>query len=158
MKIDDEFVTVADVGLSTSTEGPISNTGSVPLIRVDRGTVGSIAQSHVLLVAEHRGSFNIVDSDIVFTQAPSGRGALEVDESNIVEINSEFGRIFLQKEYDDIRIYDDMNYLFDGISNEYPITSVGSTIPEIENGSGLLLINDVYQTPTTDNNQGNNYL
>ena len=160
LKIEDEFVTIVDVGLSTSTEGPISNTGSVPLIRVDRGTVGSTASIHTNgTTAElYRGSFNIVDSDVVFTQAPSGKGALELNEGNIVEINSEFqGRIFLQKEYDEIKIYDDMNYLFDGISNEYPITSVGSTISEIENGSGLLLINDVYQTPTTDNNQGNNY-
>ena len=28
---------------------------------------------------------------------------------------------------------------------------------EIENGSGVVIINDVYQTPTTSNNEGNNY-
>ena len=28
---------------------------------------------------------------------------------------------------------------------------------EVENGSGVLIINDIYQTPTTDNNEGNNY-
>ena len=39
----------------------------------------------------------------------------------------------------------------------FPLTSLGSTFTEVENGNGALLINDIYQTPTTDNNLGNNY-
>ena len=30
-------------------------------------------------------------------------------------------------------------------------------VTKIENGSGVLIINDIYQTPTTENNEGNNY-
>jgi hypothetical protein len=155
-----EFVKIDNVGFGTGTEGPINNTGTTPLIRVERGVVGSIATSHTQGASMdlYRGSYNLVASDIIFTEAPSGKGALTVNENNLVEFNSSFqGRTFLQREYDKIAVFDDISDKFDGETSAFTLTSAGSTINEIENGSGLLLINDIYQTPTTDNNEGNNY-
>jgi len=160
LRIDEEILNIVDVGFSTSSVGPISNTGSIPLVEVQRGSVGTLAATHSNQSEAKllKGSYNIVESDIVFTQAPSGKGNLNINESNMVDLNSTFqGRTFLQKEYDQIKIYDDISNQFDGISNKYEITFNGQQVDEIENGSGILLINDVYQTPTTENNEGNNY-
>ena len=46
LKIDDEFMRVDNVGLGTTAGGPITNTGSVPLVNANRGFVGTIATSH----------------------------------------------------------------------------------------------------------------
>ncbi|AIX42893.1 baseplate wedge initiator [Synechococcus phage ACG-2014f] len=158
--IDEEYLKIDNVGLSTSQTGPISNTGTIPLIEISRGVVGSSATSHTSGsdLDLYRGSFNIVESDVVFTEAPAGRGEININESNLVQVNSSFqGRTFLQREYDQIALFDDISDLFNGSDYEFNITSAGSTIGEIENGSGVLTINDIYQTPTTDNNAGNNY-
>ena len=158
--IEDEFVVIDNVGLGTTAAGPINNSGDVPLLEVKRGTVGSAATDHALgtPMELYRGSYNLVGSDIIFTEAPSGKGSFSINESNLVEFNSDFqGRTFLQKEYDQIVVLDDISDQFDGETSSFTLTSAGSTTNEIENGSGLLLINDIYQTPTTANNEGNNY-
>ena len=160
LQVDKEYMRIKNVGFGTEPDGPINNIGSFPLIEVERGVVGSAATDHVVGAAMtlYRGSYNLVGSDIIFTEAPSGKGALSINESNLVELNSSFqGRTFLQKEYDTIAVFDDISDEFDGKSNEFRLTSAGSTTGEIQNGSGVLIINDIYQTPTTDNNQGNNY-
>ena len=166
LKIGEEYVRLKNVGFGTQNGGPIDNTGNVPLIEVQRGIVGSISTSHAAgsPMALYRGSFNIVDSSVFFTEAPSGRGDAQLNQSNLVEINSSFqGRTFLQREYDQIALLDDISDSFDGDTNTFTLTSAGSSIGagrtfgEIENGSGVLIINDIYQTPTTDNNEGNNY-
>ena len=166
MQAEEEFVIIENIGFAESPTGPITNTGPFPLIQVERGTVGTAATDHAsgIDLALYRGSYNIVESDIVFTEAPNGRGQLNLNESNIVVTNSSFqGRVFLQREYDQIAVYDDISDQFDGQTPFFDVTSRGAnvgtgTVGEIENGSGLLLINDIYQTPTTDNNQGNNYV
>ena len=165
-RVADEYVIVDNVGFATNSDGPIGNFGTIPLIEVQRGAVGSISTSHPIGIGMtlYRGSYNIVESDVIFTEAPSGKGPQSINQSNLVEINSSFqGRVFLQKEYDLIDVYDDISNEFDGKKNTFTLTSLGSTIGfgksdgEIENGSGVLIINDIYQTPTTDNNEGNNY-
>ena len=44
--VDNEYLKVTNVGLGTSTAGPITNSGSVKLVEVDRGFVGSSAATH----------------------------------------------------------------------------------------------------------------
>lgn len=158
--VDKEYLKIDNVGFATLATGPISNSGSFPLIDVSRGTVGTAATDHTAgsELDLYRGSFSIVESDVIFTEAPAGRGELNINEQNLVQVNSSFqGRTFLQKEYDQIKLFDDISDLFNGIDFQFNITSTGSTIAEVENGSGVLTINDIYQTPTTDNNAGNNY-
>ena len=160
LKIEEEYVKIENVGLSTSLNGPITNTGTIALIDTERGVVGTAATDHGSSIGAilYRGSYNIVESDIVFTEAPDGKGPVAINESNIVETNADFqGRVFLQKEYDQIAVFDDYSDFFDGVTNTFPITKVGADVDEVENGSGVLIINDIYQTPTTENNEGNNY-
>ena len=158
--VDKEYVKIDNIGFGTANVGPISNSGTVPLIDITRGVVGSAATDHVngSELDLYRGSFNIVESDVVFTEAPSGRGEININESNLVQVNSSFqGRTFLQKEYDKIVLFDDLSDKFNGQDFEFNLTSLGSTVSEVENGSGVVILNDIYQTPTTDNNAGNNY-
>ena len=158
--IEEEYVRIDNVGFSTSVDGPINNTGSVPLIDATRGVVGSAATDHLTGIGAtlFRGSYNIVESDIIFTEAPSGKGPVSINESNLVETNADFqGRVFLQKQYNQIAVFDDFSDEFNGITNTFEITKIGEDVQRIENGSGILIINDIYQTPTTENNEGNNY-
>ena len=161
MYIDEtEYVTINNVGFATTSTGPITNSGTFPLIEVERGTLGSIATSHTTATGMelYKGTFNIVESDIVFVEAPAGRGDQEINQSNIVEVNASFqGRTFLQKQYDEITVFDNIANQFDGITNTFKLTSVGSTFPEVANGNGALVINDIYQTPSSTNNPDNNY-
>ena len=161
MHIDEtEYVTINNVGFATVPEGPITNSGTFPLIEVERGTLGSIATSHTITTGMelYKGTFNIVESDIIFVEAPAGRGDQEINQSNIVEVNASFqGRTFLQKEYDEITIFDNISNQFNGIKNTFTLTSVGGTFPEVANGNGALVINDIYQTPSAENNPDNNY-
>ena len=158
--IEEEYVRIDNVGFSTSVDGPINNTGNIPLIDATRGVVGSAATDHLTGIGAtlFRGSYNIVESDIIFTEAPDGKGPISINESNLVETNADFqGRVFLQKQYDQIAVFDDFSDNFDGITNTFEITKIGEQVPIVENGSGVLIINDIYQTPTTENNEGNNY-
>ena len=158
--IEEEYVRIDNVGFATSVDGPINNTGTVPLIDVTRGVVGSAATDHLTGIGAtlFRGSYNIVESDIIFTEAPDGKGPISINESNLVETNAEFqGRVFLQREYNQIAVFDDYSDQFDGITNTFEITKIGQDVQRVENGSGILIINDIYQTPTTENNEGNNY-
>ena len=156
----EEYVTINNVGFGTDPNGPITNTGTFPLIEVDRGTMGTIATSHTSSTGMElfKGNFNIVESDVVFVEAPTGRGSQEINQSNIVEVNAKFqGRTFLQREYDEITVFDNISNSFNGIRNTFSLTSAGGTFPEVANGNGALIINDIYQTPSTENNPGNNY-
>ena len=158
--VEEEYVRIDNVGFSTSVDGPINNTGTVPLIDVTRGVVGSAATDHLTGIGAtlFRGSYNIVESDIIFTEAPDGKGPISINESNLVETNADFqGRVFLQREYNQIAVFDDFSDNFNGIRNTFEITKIGEDVQRIENGSGILIINDIYQTPTTENNEGNNY-
>ena len=158
--VDDEFVLIDNVGFSTQANGPISNTGTFPLVEVERGAVGSISTSHSSGTPAYlyRGTYNLVESDIIFTQAPNGSGPQQLNESNLVVTNSQFqGRIFLQKNYDKTAVFDDISSQFDGTTNQFALTSGGLSTGGVENGGGVMIINDVYQTPTTANNEGNNY-
>ena len=92
MKIDNEFVKVDAVGLGTTTAGPISGGGSVNLIKLERGFVGTAASTHTdgSTIRLFRGSYNMTRSKIHFTEAPRGNAAEVVDESNIPYFKSKF--------------------------------------------------------------------
>ena len=46
IKINDEYMEITNVGLGTTSVGPISETGTVNLIEVNRGYIGSSATNH----------------------------------------------------------------------------------------------------------------
>ena len=163
LKIDDEYMEVSNVGLGTTNVGPITNTGSENLVLVKRGFVGTSATSHTdtTTVRVYKGAFNIVDSTIHFTDAPRGNPQIDKTDSNLDYETSDFtGRVFLRSDYTGNQIYDDISDEFTGIGRTFTLlvggantTGLGST-----GGSGIVFVNNIFQTPTTDNNRSNNYV
>ena len=155
--VDDEYMKVTNVGLGTTSTGPIIKTGNIKLVELDRGVVGSSASAHSnsATVSVFRGSFNIVDDEIHFSEAPRGNPQIDRTESNLnFETSSFGGRVFLQSNYDDNKIYDDISNQFTGIGRTYSLTVGGANTSGIgtDGGRGLVFINNIYQSPKTDNN------
>ena len=160
LKIDNEFLKVNSVGLGTTSVGPITGTGSFNIIESTRGFVGSSATSHTdgTEVRVYLGAFNIVGSKAYFTESPRGNTAELIDDSNIAHVRSSFGgRVYLRQDYSTNQIYDNISKSFTGIGKTYTLTVQGINTTGIETGSGVLFINNVFQTPSTLNNIGNNY-
>lgn len=161
VRIDDEYLKVINVGLATHPNGPITGIGPYPLIQVERGSAGSIATSHTDATEArvYRGSYNIIRDSIYFTEAPKGVGDNNRrDNRNLLLTKSSFsGRVFLRNDYSKNLIYDDMSDKFTGIAQTFGITHRGEDVDYVEPGSGILFINEIFQTPTTENNEGNNY-
>lgn len=164
LKVDNEYMKVVNVGLGTTNVGPITYSGSIPLVKVERGFVGSAATNHndSSTVDLYRGSFNIVGNQIHFTNAPKGSIADQVRENldNLPEPRSFFnGRVFLRSDYSDNVVYDNISERFTGIDNTYPLSIQGiSTVGfGSTGGNGVVFINGIFQSPTTENNSDNNY-
>ena len=161
LKIDDEFMKVSAIGLGTQKIGPITGIGTYKLLGVERGFVGTSASSHLdgSLSRIYKGSFNIVGKTIHFTGSPKGSGLLDLNDSNLPKPTSTFnGRVFLRQKYDGNLIYDDISQKFNGIGQTFRLSISGVNTSGIQTGSGISLLNGIYQTPTTENNSGNNYL
>ena len=160
LKVDNEFVKVNAVGLGTTTIGPITGTGSFNVVKTERGFVGTLATTHTdgSTIRVFQGSYNMTRSKIHFTEAPRGNTQELVDKSNIPFTKSTFnGRVYLRNDYATNQIYDDITRQFTGIGATYRLTVGGANTTGIETGSGLVFINNMFQTPTTDNNAGGNY-
>jgi hypothetical protein len=163
LKVDNEYMKVISVGFGTTSIGPITNAGSFSLVEVSRGFVGSSATTHqdtVGIATIYTGSYNIVGSKIFFAEAPRGNPQLNIDRGNLSYETSDFsGRVFLRNDYSTNQIYDDLSYKFTGIGRTFTLTSQGINTVGLGStgGNGILFINGVFQTPTTDNNPKNNF-
>jgi hypothetical protein len=164
LKIDDEYVRVENVGLGTTSIGPITFTGNIPLVEVTRGFVGSIAGIHTdtSIARVYRGSYNISGNKIYFTQAPRGNqlDLIGPDENALPRERATFsGRVFLRQDYTSNQIYDDISDQFTGIGQTFILTSQGINTVGLgtSGGNGIVFINSIFQSPTTLNNSGNNY-
>ena len=155
--VDNEYLKVTNVGNGTTTAGPIVNSGSVKLVEVDRGFVGSSAATHTnsTNVQLYRGSFNIVDDEIHFTEPPRGNPQIDKTGSNLdFETSSFNGRVFLKSNYNNNKVYDDISDKFTGIGRTFTLTVGGANATGIgtDGGNGLVFVNNIYQSPKTDNN------
>lgn len=164
LRIDDEYVYVTNVGFGTTSVGPITFSGDFPLVEVDRGSVGSSSTSHNdgTSVRVYRGSYNIVKNKINFANSPRGNSYFvdPLDFSNLKRSTSKFdGRVFLRNNYSTNKIYDDISDNFTGFDSDYIITSQGINTIGLgtAGGNGILLINGIFQPPTTENNSNNNF-
>ena len=159
--IDNEYMKVINVGLGTTNIGPISGLGTIPLVNVYRGVVGSSATSHLdsAAVRVYKGSYNISGSQIHFVDPPHGNLISAVDSGNLPYLKSTFnGRVFLRSDYTNNTLYDDISNQFTGIGQTYTLTTQGiNTIGLGTIGNGIVLINGIFQTPTTLNNSLNDY-
>lgn len=157
LKVDDEYMGVTSVGLGTTNVGPITNEGSINLVEVKRGFVGSSASTHTdsTLVRIYKGSFNIEDSKIYFTEAPRGNSQISKTKNNLDFDTSSFsGRVFFKSDYENNKVYDDLSDEFTGIGRTFTLKVGGANTTGIgtEGASGLVFINNIYQSPKTDNN------
>ena len=155
--VDDEYMKVINVGFGTTSIGPITDSGNVRLVEVERGFVGTSAATHTSSTTAdvYKGAFNIVDSDIHFTEPPRGNPQIDKTESNVDYETSSFnGRVFLKSNYDNNKIYDDISDKFTGIGRTFTLTVGGANTAGIgtEGSNGLVFINNIYQSPKTDNN------
>ena len=161
IKIDDEFVKVNNVGLGTTAVGPITGIGTFNLVNVDRGVVGTTAASHNdgASARVHLGSYNFVGGKIHFTEPPLGNSTDVIDNDTLIPVaRSTFGgRVYLRQDYTTNTVFDSISKDFTGIGATYTLTVGGANTTGIETGSGVLFINDIFQTPTTTNNAGNIY-
>ncbi len=168
LKINDEFMIVTEVGFSSTPTGTINDAEDVaagvstlPSVKVRRGQLGIAATTHTGgdTIRLHRGSFNIVDSKVHFTDPPKGNTRSRKDDTNLPFVKADFsGRTFLRSDYTTNMLFDDISDDFTGIGKTYTLTVGGAnTSSGIEVGNGVLFINGVFQTPRTLNNIGNNY-
>ena len=161
IRIDNEYVKVISVGFGQSEFGPITGIGSTALIFVQRSHLGSIATSHNANTKArlYNGSYNINGSTLYLAGIPRGSaGSAEFDESNLRKSKSSFnGRVYLRQDYTTNVIYDDLSYQFTGIGQTYTLKIEDQDTDLVSTGNGILLINQIYQTPTTLNNANNNY-
>lgn len=164
LKIDNEYMKVNNIGFGTTYSGPISFSGQIPLVNVERGFVGSSATSHSNLssVLLYQGSFNIVKNNINFTVPPQGglTDQLFGDVDNLPDPRSYFnGRVFLKNNYDDNRVFDNISKSFTGIGQTYRLTVSGLNTVGIgsDGANAIVFINGIFQTPSTQNNTNNNF-
>ena len=160
LKVNEEYVKVEGIGIGTTSLGPITGVGNFNLVKVERGFVGSSATDHTDgdNARVYIGSYNIVKSKIHFSEPPRGDLGQLIGLDNLTKTKSSFGgRVYLRQNYDTNQVFDNISKSFTGIGQTYTVTVGGINTTGIETGSGVLFINDIFQTPTTDNNVGNNY-
>ena len=160
LEVGTELMKVSSVGVGTTSVGPISGSGAINLVGVERGSLGSTAATHSDsdAIRKFTGSFNIVDSKIFFTDAPKGTNNVERNQSNLEFPRSEFnGRVYLRNDYSNNRIFDDISDGFTGIGATHRMLVAGVNTTGIQTGSSIVLLNGIFQKPTTANNSGNNY-
>jgi len=165
LKVNGEYMRVENVGLGTTSVGPITFTGNMSLVEVARGFVGSTAGIHTdtSIARIYRGSYNISENKIFFSESPRGNSLdlLGPSESNLPRERASFGgRVFLREDYTTNQIYDDISNQFTGIGQTFILTSQGINTVGLgtSGGSGIVFINSIFQSPTTLNNSSNNYL
>ena len=162
LKVDDEYMNIINVGLGTLSTGPITNTGTIPLVEVERGHVGSAATNHASATTARifKGSFNIVGDSIFFTKAPRGNSSVSRNDNNLEFQTSDFtGRVFLRQDYSTNQIYDNVSDEFTGIGRTFTLTVGGANTAGIgtTGGNGIVFINGIFQTPSTQNNPARNF-
>ena len=164
LKIEDEYIFINNVGLGTTSVGPITYSGDFFLVDGVRGAVGTSATSHTdgTSARIYRGSYNIVGNEINFSEPPRGSAYFIEDEdfSNLTRAKATFnGRVFLRKNYDKNEIYDDISERFNGLDTDYTLSIQGINTAGLgsDGGNGILLINGIFQTPTTETNPNNNF-
>ena len=160
IKVGNEFMDITNVGMGTLSTGPISGIGTFNLVEVSRGHYGSTASSHNdgVIARVYTGSYNLVGSEIWFADAPKGNSRQLLDLSDLPTGRSSFnGRVYLRNDYTHNKIYDDHSDAFTGIGATYRVQVEGANVTGIQTGSSIVLMNGIFQKPSTANNIGNNY-
>tara|TARA_R110001592_G_scaffold11657_5_gene57121 strand:+ start:8149 stop:20604 length:12456 start_codon:yes stop_codon:yes gene_type:complete len=159
LKIEDEYSIVRTVGFATQPQGPITGIGTWSIVEVERGAVGSAKTDHAAgsVARIHRGSFQILNSQIHFTEAPLGGDLGIVNPANLPYPRASFGgRTYLRDDYETNELFDDFSDQFDGLQNTFNLSATGAAVTGIGStgGNGVLFINGIFQAPFGKNNEG----
>ena len=154
IRINDEIMKIEGVGI-----------GSTNAIRVRRGWLGTNLGVGVTgdLITKIVGNYNIVDNDIVFSEAPFGNVPLgletnEPDERDWIGVSTSssfHGRSFMRsgilqgtnESYYKNYVFNDISQEFNALNDEFTLKSDGSNISGIENENAIILVNDIFQAP-----------
>ncbi len=159
LKIEDEYSIVRTVGFATQPQGPITGIGTWSIVEVERGAVGSAKTDHAAgsVARIHRGSFQILNSQIHFTEAPLGGDLGIINPANLPYPRASFGgRTYLRDDYATNELFDDFSDQFDGLQNTFNLSATGAAVTGIGStgGNGVLFINGIFQAPFGKNNEG----
>ena len=162
IKINNEIMKVTSIGIGT--------TNSLSIIRPWLGTkISSHSSSNI--VTKIIGNYNIIDNTIYFAEAPFGKIPFanpsnrpdEFDYVGIATGSSFNGRVFLRsgvsdtvnESYKDNYIFDNISDDFDGTQKSFTLTSNGSNISGISTNNAIILINNIFQEPSSPSVSGN---
>ena len=162
LKVNDEFMKVVNVGFADGYGGSVGSSGTFNTVEVERSFVGTSATTHSNgdVVNVFRGSYNISGSDIFFTQPPRGNPNKSKTENDLDFPTSSFaGRVYLRNNYASNNIYDDVSDQFTGINSSFTLKVGGANTIGIGStgGSGILFINGIFQSPSTEFNPNKNF-
>ena len=162
LKVDDELMEVVRVGFATTGGGSVGSSGTFKSVEVNRGFVGTSATTHSdgSTVSRLKGSYNIVGKDLFFTKPPRGDVSKNKDINDLDIATSKFsGRVYLRNNYDSNSIYDDVSDQFTGVTSSFTLKVGGANTIGIGStgGSGILFINGIFQSPSTDLNPNKNF-
>jgi hypothetical protein len=161
IKVENEYMVITNVGFGTTVIGPITGIGTIPIIKVERGKLGSEEVSHYdgSSFRVYKGSYNISGNEIWFADAPDGKANNDrLLSTFLLSPKSTFnGRVYLRQDYTNNQIYDDISTNFTGIGRTFTLYKEGNAVSNATSGNNLVFINDIFQTPDTENNNGNNY-
>ena len=170
LKINEEFMKIREVGFSSTADGSgeiddqkniSEGLSTVPTVRVERGSLGIGATPHNAsdIVRIHRGSFNIIDSNVHFISPPKGNTRSRKTDTEIPFVKANFsGRTFTRQNYTTNMLFDDISDNFTGLTTNYTLKVGGAnTSAGVEVGNGVVFINGVYQRPFTASSTNNNY-
>jgi hypothetical protein len=156
IKIGDEIMKIEGIGI-----------GSTNTIRVRREWLGTRAGAADTgaLVTKLTGNYNIVDNVLNFVEAPYGNTPIgsttnapdERDWSGITTGSSFQGRTFIRSgitgessdSYSKNYIFDNINDKFNGTTNEFTLTQSASNVSGITDENAVILINDIFQVPSS---------
>ena len=143
--------------------------GSTNRIRVRRPWLGTVLSGYGTgtLVTKISGNYNIVDNKLNFVEAPFGSVPIgsttnapdERDWTGITTSSSFQGRSFMRsgvpnssdESYSKNYIFDSISDQFNATESEFTLKQNGSNISGISTENGIILINDIFQTPGITN-------
>jgi hypothetical protein len=161
IKINDEIMKVSAVG--------VASTNAISVIRPWLGT-GLSTHTSLNQVTKVLGNYNIVDNKLYFTEAPFGaipftNPSSRADEQDYIGIttgSSFSGRVFLRsgisdtnnESYKNNYIFNDISDQFNGSEETFTIKSEGSNVTGISTDNAIVLINSIFQGPTSSGVSG----
>ena len=110
-----------------------------------------------------KGSYNIEGRDLFFTRPPRGDLTKTKDINDLDIPTSKFsGRIYLRNNYEDNVIFDDISDQFTGIKSDFTLKVGGANTVGLGTNaelspSGVLFVNGIFQSPSTQFNPNKNF-